>query len=87
MAEFTSRIEKLEALKAEKEPLRESAAIANNTIAETRYTSAIKKLDVRITKLQAETPATKGFDEVKQRERILKTIEECRTRMPGEDWL
>lgn len=87
LGEFDSRIEKLEALKVDKEEKRTAAATGHDPAKEARYASAIKKLDSRLNQLRRSTPAVKGFDDEEQRSKLMERYEALHTRMPGEPWL
>ena len=85
--EFSSRIEKLEAIKLEKMEKRTMAAAGHDPVKEDRYASAIRKLDSRLKQLRRSTPETKGFDETAKRAELMETFKAVRTRMPGEPHL
>lgn len=85
--EFSSRIEKLDAIKLEKMEKRTLAAASHDPAKEERYASAIKKLDSRLKHLRKSTPEVKGFDEQAKRAELMEKYKAARTRMPGEPHL
>ena len=87
VGEFSSRIEKLEALKLEKTEKRTTAATSHDPAKERRYASAIKKLDSRLKQLRRSTPAVKGFDEKEKYRELMDKYQAVHTRMPSEPFL
>ena len=91
---FTSRIEKLDALRTEKEEKRTLASSQSDSKSADRYALAIKKLDSRLKKLReavkeipGSSPGQEGFDDEGQRKALLDNYEAVHTRMPGEPLL